>query len=264
MWFPLRRRESTVRDSRVRPDAKSGLAAGILAVAVVVAVATPVLGNPRLRAGVERRVRLLAAEARTLPTATVMLDVPFHRQERALSCEAATLRMALAYRGVVVTERELLEAIGVDPAPRVRQEDGMMTWGDPDEAFVGDVDGKMGTTGYGVHARPIGRVAGRYRRAEVISGASAQVIVDAIDAGNPVISWGHIGRGAPIRWRTLGGKTVTAVNGEHTRVVIGYVGPSDAPTGFIMLDPIYGRQFWSLDAFLRNWEPLGRTAVIVS
>jgi len=168
----------------------------------------------------------------------------------------------LAYRGVTTSEAELLAAVGVDPAPR-RRMNGVLSWGNPEEAFVGDVDGVMGRTGYGVHAGPIGHVAGTYRRAEVIESGTSQTLTDAIANGNPVITWGHLGSGKPLRWRTLGGKEVRSVDGEHTRVVIGYAGTREAPTGFFAIDPIYGEQYWKAEKFMANWAPLGRTGVVV-
>jgi len=233
-----------------------------LVISAVIALASPLVADPGSRAGVVRRVRIAQTKIATKPIATVKLRVPFLRQAHALSCEAAALRMALAYRGVEVTESELLKAIGFDPTPR-RRINGVLSWGDPDEAFVGDVDGVMGKTGYGVHAGPIGRVVGSYRRAEVITNGTAAMLAEAIANGNPVIAWGHLGSGRPLRWRTLGGKEIRAVDGEHTRVVIGYAGTREQPTGFYAMDPIYGEQYWKTEKFMANWEDLGRTGVVV-
>lgn len=246
-------------------------ATALLFVAITFTATLSLASEPRVRAGAVRRVRLASARLAQLPTPTAKLRVPFLRQEHALSCEVATLRMALAYRGVTVSEAELLAVVGVDPAPRTgnvwgrapRSSEGA-EWGDPNEAFVGDVDGIMPKTGYGVHAGPIGRAAGRYRTAEVIENGTASMLTDAIANGNPVIAWGFIpGHGRPLTWRTLGGKEVRAVDGEHTRVVIGYTGTRDQPTGFFAIDPIYGEQYWKLEKFMENWEPLGRTGVVI-
>ena len=238
-------------------------ATSLMLVAIALTASLSLAGEPRVRAGVVRRVRLARAQIATKPTATAKLRVPFLRQEHALSCEVATLRMALAYRGITVTEAELLTAVSVDPAPR-RRVNGVLTWGDPDEAFVGDVDGIMSKTGYGVHASPLGRLVGRYRTAEVIENGTAGSLTDAIANGNPVIVWGHIpGHGRPMPWRTLGGKEIRAVDGEHTRVVIGYNGTREQPTGFFVIDPIYGEQYWKTEKFMANWAPLGRTGVII-
>ncbi|MDO8621611.1 MAG: C39 family peptidase [bacterium] len=249
-------------DQRERWARRMRGASIVLMASAVLAVATPIAAEPRMRAGVLRRVRIAQTKIAAKPTATAKLRVPFLKQEHALSCEVATLRMALAYRGVTVTESELLAAVGVDPTPR-RRDRSALTWGDPDSAFVGDVDGIMAKTGYGVHAGPIGRVAGQYRRAESIADGTATTLTGAIANGNPVIAWGHLGSGKPLRWKTLGGNEVRAVDGEHTRVVIGYTGTKEIPTGFFAIDPIYGEQYWKTEKFMENWKPLGRTGVIV-
>jgi uncharacterized protein YvpB len=246
-------------------------ATALMLVAIAFTASLSLAGEPRVRAGVVRRIRIAQTRVASKPTATAKLRVPFLKQEHALSCEVATLRMVLAYRGVTVSEAELLAAVGIDPAPRTgnvwgrapRSSEGAK-WGDPDEAFVGDVDGWMSRTGYGVHAGPIGRVAGRYRSAEVIENGTAASLTDAIANGNPVIVWGYIpGHGKPMRWQTLGGKQIRAVDGEHTRVVIGYAGTKEDPSGFFVIDPIYGEQYWKTEKFMQNWEPLRRTGVII-
>ncbi|MBI4449814.1 C39 family peptidase [Candidatus Uhrbacteria bacterium] len=238
------------------------VAGSVLLVAIAFTASLSLAAEPRVRAGVVRRVRFAQTKIASKPTPTVKLRVPFLKQEHALSCEVATLRMALVYRGTGVTEADLLKAVGFDPAPR-RRSNNILIWGDPDASFVGDVDGVMPRTGYGVHAGPIGRVAGQYRRAEVITSGTAATLADAVANGNPVITWGHLGNGKPIRWQTLGGKQIRAVDGEHTRVVIGYAGTREDPTGFFVMDPIYGEQYWKTEKFMENWEKLGRTGVVV-
>jgi hypothetical protein len=53
------------------------------------------------------------------------------------------------------------------------------------------------------------------------------------------------------------------VDGEHTRVVVGYTGSVDAPTGFHVIDPVYGEQYWAVEKFLQNWTKLGRIGVVI-
>lgn len=249
-------------DDRARWQRRFSVATRALLLAVTFTATLALASEPRVRAGLMRRVRVAQSSIASQPTPTVKLRVPFFRQEHALSCEVATLRMALAYRGVTVSEADLLAAVGVDPTPR-RRTAGVLAWGDPDEAFVGDVDGVMGRSGYGVHAGPIGRVAGQYRRVEVIAQGTASVLAEAIANGNPVIVWGYLGGGKPLRWQTLSGKQVRAVDGEHTRVVIGYTGTREVPTGFAVIDPVYGEQYWKTEKFMANWEKLGRTGVVM-
>lgn len=261
------RNDSHSGDHRELWRRRFSAATALFLVAITFTASLSLAGEPRVRAGAVRRVRLASARLAQLPTATAKLRVPFLKQEHALSCEVATFRMALAYRGIPVSERELLDAVGTDPTPRrgnVWGARAMATWGDPDEAFVGDVDGIMPRTGYGVHAGPIGRVAGRYRTAEVIENGTAAILTDAIANGNPVITWGFIpGHGRSLSWRTLGGKEIRAVDGEHTRVVMGYTGTREEPTGFFAIDPVYGEQYWKIERFMENWEPLGKTGVVV-
>lgn len=238
-----------------------------LVAAAGLAVATPIVQSANVRYGIVRSVKRVMIGHERVPASDAKLPVVFDAQDRALSCEAATLKMALAYRGTAVTEDDLVERIGFDPTPRsvVRggKDMGVIVWGDPDEAFVGNIDGVMGKTGYGVHARPIARAAGAYRRVAVIERGTPEVLARAIADGNPVIVWGFIGRGRPLAWQTLAGKTVRAVNGEHTRIAMGYTGTADAPTGFFLMDPIYGEQYVALDDFLKNWDALGRQGVVV-
>ncbi len=88
--------------------------------------------------------------------------VAFHRQEHALSCEIASLKMALSYYGVDVSETQLISELPVDtPGPR---QPGNI-WGDPEKGFVGNIDGTMPNSGYGVYEKPIASVAANRSKA---------------------------------------------------------------------------------------------------
>lgn len=188
----------------------------------------------------------------------VRLDVPFHRQEHSLSCEIAALKMALDYVGIDVPESELISHLVFDPTPRANG-----VWGDPYKGFVGNIDGKMLRTGYGVYWDPIARVGLRYTRTEVIHDGTLQHLTSHIDQNRPVVVWGHFGRGDRQQWRTESGKLINAVNGEHARTLIGYTGDSHNPQTLILMDPIYGEVRFSAAEFLRNWEALEKGAVAV-
>src|SRR4051812_39677798 len=71
---------------------------------------------------------------------TASLSVTWHRQEHALSCEIAALKMALSNYGLDIPESELIARLPFT-GPK----------GDPSVAFVGDINGRMGTSGYGVY-----------------------------------------------------------------------------------------------------------------
>lgn len=188
------------------------------------------------------------------------LEVPFHKQERPLSCEIAALRMALNYYGWRVSEDELLARLPFEThSSRLPGN----IWGDPDRGFVGDINGRMPNSGYGVYENPIALIASQYREAQALSGTSLTTILEQVAAGRPVIVWGHIASGKDISWQTPGGKEVKAVFGEHARVVAGFIGTVSEPKYLILLDPIYGKMIWSADKFLQNWASLDNRAVVV-
>jgi uncharacterized protein YvpB len=188
------------------------------------------------------------------------LAVPFHRQQHALSCEVATLKMALNYKGVKVSENELIKQLPwSDIMPR--QPDN--TWGDPNEGFVGNINGFMPNQGYGVYEQPIYNLALQYRQAKIITSGVISDLIAAIDQKNPVIVWGVVGQGRDISWKTVAGYEIKAKMGEHTRVLIGYTGTSKNPQKLILLDPIYGRLNMKMADFLKNWEALDKKAVVI-
>jgi uncharacterized protein YvpB len=188
----------------------------------------------------------------------VRLNVPFHRQEHSLSCEIASLQMALAGVGINVPESELISHLDFDPTAKSGG-----VWGDPYKGFVGSVDGAMPRTGYGVYWDPIAKLGLRYTRTRVITDGTLQHLTAQIDAGRPVVVWGHFGNGSKFSWRTPEGRVITAVSGEHARTLIGYIGSSDNPEKLIVMDPIYGEERWSAADFMDNWLDIERGAVAV-
>lgn len=197
------------------------------------------------------------AEAKTT---VKQLAVPFHRQQHALSCEAASLTMALNYKGVKVTENKLISQMVF--ATYLPREAGNI-WGDPQEGFVGNINGSMPNKGYGVYEQPIASLAQKYRQAEPIINGSLDQLITALNDKNPVIVWGVTGKGTDISWQTPAGYQIPARMGEHTRVLVGYTGKADNPQHLILLDPIYGRLKWPVAYFLKNWATLDNRAVVV-
>jgi uncharacterized protein YvpB len=191
----------------------------------------------------------------------VNLKVTFHRQEHPLSCEVAALRMALLYRGVKVTENELISQLPIsDPNPRNLKNN---TWGDPNLGFVGNISGRMPNTGYGVYQQPIYDLASKYRTARIITNGTIADLTTELSKGNPIVVWGVIGKGKDISWKTPEGKVITAKLDEHARTLIGFTGKSDNPKLMILLDPIYGEIRLSISAFQKNWEKLDKKAVVI-
>lgn len=208
---------------------------------------------------IRRAAKKIYYQVAKKPELTVKLEVPYHRQEHSLSCEVATLVMALGFRGISVSEEELLSKVGVDPTPHQGN-----VWGNPSAAFVGEVDGRMGTSGYGVYWDRISNVAKQYRSAsDSFSHANSVWLAKQIEAGDPVIVWGAVGRAKRIDWSTPDGQRVKAVYGEHTRVAIGFSGSVNNPSGFYLLDPIYGEVYFPRAKFEGNWALLDSSGVVI-
>ncbi len=90
-------------------------------------------------------------------TPLTVLSVPLYYQKYSLSCEIASLRMALAYKGVLLPEDTLIADLEFDTKnpPTRDQKTNRKIWGDPNKGFVGIINGKMPLTGYGVYSRTI-------------------------------------------------------------------------------------------------------------
>ncbi|MBX4187223.1 MAG: C39 family peptidase [Candidatus Doudnabacteria bacterium] len=185
------------------------------------------------------------------------LPAVYHRQEHSLSCEIASLKMALSVYGLDVPESELIQKLNFDSTPRSSN-----SWGDPYQGFVGSIDGKMLGDGYGVYWDPIAAVGNEYLKAEVKK-FTAQDLARELADGRPVVSWGFSGRGKKVSWTTPDGKTISAINGEHARTIVGFTGSVDSPTSFIIMDPIYGKLHWRTKDLMNNWAPFGNMGVVI-
>ena len=194
----------------------------------------------------------------TTVSETVLLDIAVDLQDKPLSCEAAALKMALAQYGIRTSEDSIMQKVGFDPTPHKGN-----TWGDPSSAFVGDINGRQNTTGYGVYWGPIARAASTWRPSEARTGMTVAELTHEILDGHPVIVWGVYGNGYRDDWKTPSGKTILAWKGEHTRTVIGFIGSPEAPSTMILNDPYAGRLYWSRAHFEQNWSAFENAAVIV-
>lgn len=182
----------------------------------------------------------------TTAAPVVKLNVPVYRQQHRSSCEAAALRMALAYRGIQDNDWNIVQRMGYNGN---HKDQANNYWDDPNDMYVGDVNGAQSAfQGYGAYGPPIAKAAQSYGRgATVYYGVSTNFIAEQIHAGNPVIIIGTSSGNTTIytSWNGPNG-VVHAWLGEHARTVIGVTGKASAPLSFIVNDPLYGRQeTWS-------------------
>jgi uncharacterized protein YvpB len=219
----------------------------VIAFVVIIAVGAVILfapGSPwtGIRAAARTRLSLILNGTAHAESATRMLNVPFYRQQHSLSCEMASLRSALKAVGVDVTEAQLIKELPRDTTPKKFTSRTSFTWGDPDKGFVGNIDGAMPSSGYGVHALPVAKVAEKYVKATVISVEDPEVLAAAIDAGHPLEVWSVLGsRPSSYKWTTPEGKTIDAALYEHSLVVSGYKRDENgAVSSVFVVDPKTG------------------------
>lgn len=194
----------------------------------------------------------------------IKLNVPFYRQMYAQSCEAASLRMALAYRGVHDSDWNILQRFGYFPRPRDKEKN---EWDDPNLQFVGDVNGNQGAgTGWGVYAGPVARAASQYGRSTSLAyGANANFVAQQIYNGNPVIAWGVWRIGAKIdSWKTPLGQIISGPMPMHVRLIVGVRGELNDPLGFYVNDPILGQLYWTKTQFIAMTSGAGPAAQLLA
>lgn len=147
---------------------------------------------------------------------TTILPIIFDHQDETYTCEAAAAKMALAYLGYPVSERDILDRTGrVGPS------------GDPNQNFV---------EGYGVHPGPVARA------------------INMINNGASATEWsGDIN--ALYQRLVVGGVTVVWMNQsfgagyhEHAVTVMGFRNGN-----ILYMDPWYGQMEESVDTFVGKW-----------
>lgn len=196
---------------------------------------------------------------------SVWLPVPLVQQNMTLDCESAALQGALAGIGISADQRWIYSQLPVDPRPPIVRNGWPVVWGNPYEAFVGNVWGsEPGLTGYGVYYPPIANVA-RLAGAEVVAhgGWTFNELIDQLNAGHPVEVWlPHNLQPVNVgTMQTWDGQTVWFAEGEHAQVLMGY----DWNAGTVaVMDVEDGRyKTFSFDAFMASFNQFHAEAVAV-
>lgn len=186
------------------------------------------------------------------------LKVPYYNQQYPNSCEAASLRMALAYRGIYKKDMDIVKAFGYNPTYKDWTNS---IWTDPQKQYVGYVNiAGRPYGGYGVYGLPVVKATEGFGRTAVYAtgtAITAQFLAREIDAGNPVIAWGYTSITEPANfWTTKDGTTVKALRGEHVRVIVGYKGTIEKPLGFYVSDPFTGekQKYWTTEKLMAHMQ----------
>lgn len=187
----------------------------------------------------------------------IKLKIPAYKQQYANSCEASTLRMALNYKNIKLTnDVELLFKFVYNPTYKDWVNN---IWDDPQKQYVGFVDiaGKP-LGGYGVYGLPVVRAIESYGlKAEYATGTAitSSFLAQAVDNKNPVIVWGYSSyTEPPYTWKTKEGVEVKAFRGEHVRLIVGFKGTVENPQGFYINDSLKGKytEYWTTEKLMEN------------
>ncbi|MFI9363132.1 C39 family peptidase [Kitasatospora sp. NPDC053057] len=199
----------------------------------------------------------------TPPSGAATIAVPAYQQQLGNDCEATSLRMVLAARGVQVSDQDVLGHIGVDLAHPQAGVSGPLS-GDPFRAFVGSPNGsEAGGTGFGVYYPPVARAAQTYGLSVAAAGQgiSPAQLSSAVAAGHLAIVW------VDYDWRDVAAGSYTAYDGR----VVPYAGPSEhtvVVTGvsngqYLVNDPSRGQLQISGAALAAGYASYGDMAVII-
>jgi len=208
--------------------------------------------------------------------ASAILDIPLVKQIYNLSCEAATLQMALKYYGIGTSQDQLLADFGISQPMVMLNVNDKIVWGDPDEGFVGDVRGMFtGTkngvtslrfgTGLGINNGPVAKAARKYKPAsQEIDGATIDQVKLALVNKNPVMMWHRRDdiHQESMEVYTRSGKRVVFQQ-YHVNLIVGYKTNLDGSVTYILNDPYFGRFELSETDLVRWWSRYDKQIVIV-
>jgi uncharacterized protein YvpB len=223
-------------------------ATALVALVVTLAVGTAfVTGSP------------VAATAATTGSGPMNLAPNLTVQDKNLDCEAAALAAAFGVRDVAVNtggqdlQDWIQSQLPVDSRNPIVNDAGI-TWGDPYDDFVGNVNGEEGFSpgdGYGVYYQPIANVVTKVGYTDVAqTGWTTGSIEAEIESGSPVVVWidfrslaSGVGYGT-FTWTAFDGRQIPYTLHEHAVTVLGaYPGHS-----VTLLDVFSGNQYTYTEA----------------
>jgi len=175
-------------------------------------------------------------------------------------CEVSSLAMLLQYDGFEVDKMELVQEMKLDPTPLKTDDDGnIISWGNPNSGFVGDVTGKQ--KGYGIYHAPLFALLKEYIPTAVdLTGQKFQELERQISQGIPVVAWVTVNYQIPtvwINWETPQGP-FRATLSEHCVLITGY----DSDNVYVN-DPLSGSSNVKVNKkqFEETWKAMGSQAI---
>lgn len=177
--------------------------------------------------------------------------------------------MALSYEGINLDEMTLMDYMGIDRRPaRFDWRGRLVTWGDPNQAYVGNPDGQIvHYTGYGVYFGPVALAVVAAGGHVLAAGSglygsrvSPQTVYNAVLDGNPVVAWiSNTYHRVPLTtYVAYDGSKVSYTLTEHAVTLVGV-----RPGAVLINDPWFGRAWHSMAQFESAYSTFGDMAVVV-
>jgi uncharacterized protein YvpB len=184
----------------------------------------------------------------TVPEKFLLGGMPWYKQQEGFTCNIAATRIALAYRGVYLSEGTIKSGVGIQPSKSAG--------GNPYKGWV---------SGYGVYWGPVSSFVSNYRSNTIKTGWNLSGLAHEVQSGNPVIIWWHNQWSSAywMEWTATDGTNIRGLNGMHSEVVYGFKGSPDNPTHIYTKDPWRGNRVYSAGSFNSVWGYFGRTGVVV-
>ncbi|HBM75019.1 MAG TPA: peptidase C39 [Clostridiaceae bacterium] len=192
----------------------------------------------------------------------ILLDVPIIPQKPELKngCEVTSLAMLLQYAGVKVDKITLSQNIRKDETPLVIDGEDIISWGDPNYGFVGDITGKE--MGFAVYPGPLMELMDQYMpgRAVNLTNQTFESLTGYLENKKPVIVWITVDLNPPDKYDewNKGEKKIRAAFDEHAVVLVGY----DNENCYIN-NPYNGVKNQAVDknTFKTIWNSMGNMAI---
>jgi uncharacterized protein YvpB len=194
---------------------------------------------------------------------TYLINVPAESQDPELynGCEVTSLSMLLTAAGHPVDKMTLANEIPKDTTPIVYDNNNrIISWGDPNVGFVGDITGK--TPGYGVYHGPVFQLLNTILPGHAVdlTGSSFDQILNHVASGKPVVAWTTVNFSPTSSWVTWQGPNgpVHATFNEHAVLIVGF-----NEKQIFINNPLDGTAGEAVDRnqFIASWIQLGQQAV---
>ena|GEM_PF-2226455 len=139
-------------------------------------------------------------------------------------CEVTSLSMLLGAVGHPTSKLELAARMPRDPTPRVKKNGVIVSWGNPNVGFVGNV--YVFVDGFGIYHGPITRLLDKVLPGQAVdlTGKPFDAALSAVASGRPVVLWttSTFSPDVPfITWQSPEGPVHTTLD-EHAVLLVGY------------------------------------------